>query len=85
MAAEQLPIAASLGATARTAETTQSPTSTTGVTNMEQALGELINIMNPTPIPDVWPLTRVGECSLQPVRRDKRLRAMPQGGSARSP
>jgi len=47
MAAEQLPIAASLGATAKTAETTQSPTSTKGVTNMEQALGELINIMNP--------------------------------------
>ena len=47
MAAEQLPIAASLGATARTAETTQSPTSTNGVTNMEQALGTLINIMNP--------------------------------------
>ena len=47
MAAEQLPIAASLGATARTAETTQSPTSTKGVTNMEQALGTLINIMNP--------------------------------------
>ena len=47
MAAEQLPIDAGLGATARTAETTQSPTSTKGVTNMEQALGTLINIMNP--------------------------------------
>src|ERR1700674_4478463 len=47
MAAEQLPIAARLGATARPAETTQSPTSTKGVTNMERALGALINIMNP--------------------------------------
>jgi hypothetical protein len=47
MAAEELSIAAPLAATAKQQRLSKSPTSTTGVTKMEQALGELINIMNP--------------------------------------
>jgi hypothetical protein len=47
MAAEELLLAATLAATAKRQRVSKLPTSTTGVTNMRQALGALISAMNP--------------------------------------